>query len=97
MKSSIAPFVGGCLGAVAGTLLLAAAVRRVGQQEDRQHEATRQAHTTALRQRADDDAELRAALRRVERLAKTRRLVPSGDIMLALSRVTARGEGGQGG
>ena len=95
MKSSIAPFVGGCLGAVAGTLLLAAAVRRVGQQEDRQHEATRQAHTTALRQRADDDAELRAALRRVERLAKTRRLVPSGDIMLALSRVTAQEEGGQ--
>ena len=94
MKSSIAPFVGGCLGAVAGTLLLAAAVRRVGQQEDRQHEATRQAHTTALRQRADDAAELRAALRRVERLAKARRLVPSGDIMLALSRVTARGEGG---
>ena len=92
MKSSIAPFVGGCLGAVAGTLLLAAAVRRVGQQEDRQHEATRQATTTALRQRADDDAELRRALRRVERLAKTRRLVPSGDIMLALSSVTAQGE-----
>ena len=95
MKSSIAPFVGGCLGAVAGTLLLAAAVRRVGQQEDRQHEATRQAHTTALRQRADDDAELRAALRRVERLAKTRRTVRADELMLALSRVTAQGEGGQ--
>ena len=96
MRNAVAPFVGGCLGAVVGTLLLAAAVRRAGQQEDRQHETTRQA-TTALRQRADDDAELRAALRRVERLAKARRLVPSGDIMLALSRVTARGEGGQGG
>ena len=93
MRNAVAPFVGGCLGAVAGTLLLAAAVRRAGQQEDRQHEVTRQATTTALRQRADDAADLRAALRRVEKLAKTRRLVPSGDIMLALSSVTAQGEG----
>ena len=95
MRSAVAPFLGGCLGAVAGTLLLAAAVRRAGQQEDRQHEVTRQATTTALRQRADDDAELRAALRRVERLAKTRRTVRADELMLALSRVTAQGEGGQ--
>ena len=87
MRNAVAPFVGGCLGAVAGTLLLAAAVRRAGQQEDRQPAAPRP-------RRQEDDVELRAALRRVERLAKTRRLVPSGDIMLALSRVTAQGEGG---
>ena len=88
MKSSIAPFVGGCLGAVAGTLLLAAAVRRVGQQEDRQPAAPRP-------RRQEDDVELRAALRRVERLAKTRRTVRADELMLALSRVTAQGEGGQ--
>ena len=94
MRSAVAPFLGGCLGAVAGTLLLAAAVRRAGQQYDRAHEATREAVTRTLARREDEEtAALRRALKRVARLTEGRRWVSAVEITLALSKVTATAEG----
>ena len=48
MRNALAAALGGCVGAVAGTFLLAAAVRRAGAAYDRQHAATRKA-AAALR------------------------------------------------